>query len=249
MKEDQPIHEMRDERGNSSPEGKEYPFGRSILNRLKKMVNEDWGPWPVDEQEDLVKALYLTEREVCIPEHLVGEDLMDDIVNLFYYPLAAVREELEQRTGTEQFIHIFVQPSYLDTSFGVMVAGEKVLLTVSCKAWNFFWVNEEEMVRALESWYRSAETRLQGGARLFADDAWALQTLLHQVRGEDIPRLEADNPWRAKELCRAADLLSRLLEEPNGDMHPATTCDRGEGPSRPGHLYVADQRGEPHKHT
>lgn len=95
-----------------------------------------------------------------------------------------------------------------------MVAGEKVLLTVSDKAWNFFWEDEETMVKELEGWYQTAEARLKGGLRLFADDARALRTLLRQVRGEDIPRLEEESRWRADELRRATDLLSRLLEQP-----------------------------------
>jgi len=74
---------------------------------------------------------------------------MEDILSLFYYPLSAIREELKERTGTKEFIWVFVQPSYTDTSFAVMVTGEKVLLTVSDKAWNFFWEGEEEMAKEL----------------------------------------------------------------------------------------------------
>jgi len=214
MKEKQPVHHPGDEHAASSEQRKEYPLGRSILRRLKKTVNEEWDSSLVEEDEDTFKTLYLTERRVCIPEHLLGGEIMEDIMSLFYYPLSAIREELKKRTGTKEFIWVFVQPSYTDTSFAVMVTGEKVLLTVSDKAWNFFWEGEEEMVKELESWYQIAETRLKGGPRLFADDAWALETLLRQVREEDIPRLEEESRWRADELGRAADLLSRLLEEP-----------------------------------
>jgi len=189
MKEKQPVHHTSDEHAVSSEQRKEYPLGRSIVRRLKKTLNEEWDSWLVKEDEDTFKTLYLTERRVCIPEHLLSGEIMEDIMSLFYYPLSAVREELKERTGTKEFIWVFVQPSYTDTSFAVMVAGEKVLLTLSDKAWNFFWEDEEEMVKELESWYQTAEARLKGGARLFADDAWALRTLLRQVREEDIPRL------------------------------------------------------------
>ena len=214
MKEKQPVHHTCDEHARSSEGNKEYPLGRSILRRLKQTVNEEWDSWLVEEDEDTLKTLYLTERRVCVPEHLLSGEIMEDIMSLFYYPLSAVREELKERTGTKEFIWVFVQPSYTDTSFAVMVAGEKVLLTISDKAWNFYWEDEEEMVKGLESWYQTAEARLKGGPRLFADDAQALQTLLRQVREEDIPRLEEESRWRADELRRAADLLSRLLEEP-----------------------------------
>jgi len=125
----------------------------------------------VEEDEDTFKTLYLTQRRVCIPEHLLSGEIMEDIISLFYYPLSAIREELREQTQTEEFIWVFVEPSYSDTSFAVMVAGEKVLLTVSDKAWNFFWGDEEEMVKELEGWYQTAEARLKGGLRLFADDA------------------------------------------------------------------------------
>jgi len=198
-----------------STEGdEEYPIGRSILRRLRKALNEEWGSWLVDEDEDTFKTLYLTEHRVCIPEHLLGDGIVEDIVSLFYYPLFAVREELKERTGVKEFISIFVQPSYMDTCVAVMVAGEKAVLTVSGKAWNFYWDSEEEMVKELESWYQTAEARFKGRPRLSSDDAWALGILLRQVREEDIPRLGEESRWRADELRTAADLLSRLLGEP-----------------------------------
>ena len=220
MKEKQPVHYPGDEHTRPSDHGKEYPLGRSILRRLKRTVNEEWDSWLVDEAGDTFKTLYLTERRVCIPERLLSGEIMEDIMSLFYYPLSAIREELKERRGIKEFIWIFVQPSYTDTSFAIMVTGEKVLLTVSDKAWNFFWEGEEEMVKELESWYQTAEARLKGGPKLFADDAWALRTLLRQVREEDIPRLEEESRWRADELRRAADLLSRLLEEPRDREEP-----------------------------
>jgi len=231
MKENQPVHHPSVEDARSSEAHKEYPIGRSILGRLKKTVNEEWDSWLVEEGEDTFKTLYLTERRVCIPEHLLSGEIMEDIMSLFYYPLSAVREELKERTGTKEFIWIFVQPSYTDTSFAVMVTGEKILLPVSDKAWNFFWESQQEMVKELEGWYQIAETRIKGGARLFADDAWALRTLLRQVREEDIPQLKEENRCRADELRRAADLLSRLLEEPQ---------DREESPGP----QVKESRGQ-----
>jgi len=222
MKEKQPVHYPGDECTRSSEEHKECPIGRSILRRLKKTVNEEWDSWLVEEDGDTFETLYLTERQVCIPEHLLSGEIMEDIMSLFYYPLSAIREELKDRTGTKEFIWVFAEPSYTDTSFALMVTGEKVLLAVSDKAWNFFfWDSEEEMVKELEGWYQTAEARLKGGPKLFADDAWALQTLLRQVREEDIPGLEEESRWRADELRRAADLLSRLLEEPrDGEESP-----------------------------
>ena len=225
MKEKQPLHHPCDEHTVSSEQRKEYPLGRSILRRLKQTVNEEWDSWLVEEDEDTFKTLYLTERRVCIPEHLLSGEIMEDIMSLFYYPLSAIREELKERTGTKEFIWVFVQPSYSDTSFAIMVAGEKVLLTVSGKAWNFYWENEAKVAKELESWYQTAEARLKGGPRLFADDAWALKTLLRQVREEDIPGLEQESRWQADELRRATDLLSRLLEEP-GDREESL-----QGPS------------------
>ncbi|MGB5931885.1 MAG: hypothetical protein WBH57_02300 [Anaerolineae bacterium] len=149
MKERESVHHPGDEGAVSSEEREEYPLGRSIPRRLRKTLNEQWGSWPVGEAEDTFKTLYLTKRRVWIPEHLLSGEIMEDILSLFYYPLSAIREELKERTGTKEFIWVFVQPSYTDTSFAVMVTGEKVLLTVSDKAWNFFWEGEEEMAKEL----------------------------------------------------------------------------------------------------
>jgi len=220
MKEKQPVHHPADEHARSSEGHKEYPIVGSIFGRLKQTVNEEWDSWLVDEAEDTLKTLYVTKRKVCIPEHLLSGEIMEDIMSLFYYPLSAVREELKERIGTKEFIWVFVQPSYTDTSFAVVVTGEKVSLTISDKAWNFYWDTEQEMAKELEGWYQTAEARLKGGPRLFADDNWALRTLLRQVREEDIPRLKERSYWQADELCRAANLLSRLLEEPQDENSP-----------------------------
>jgi len=220
MKEEGSVHHPGDEHAVSSEQREEYPLGRSILRCLSKTLNEEWDSWLVDEEEDTFKTLYPTQRRVCIPEHLLSGEIMEDIMSLFYYPLSAVRKQLKERTGTKEFIWLFVQPSYTDTSFAVILTGEKVLLTISDKAWNFYWDTEKEMVKELDRWYQIAEGRLKGGLRLFADDAWALRTLLRRVREEDIPRLEGESRWRGDELRTAADLPSRLLEEPQDKNSP-----------------------------
>jgi len=166
MKEKESVHHPGDEHAVSSEQREEYPLGRSIPRCLRKTLNEEWDSWLVDEEEDPFKTLYLTQGRVRIPEHLLSGEIMEDIVSLFYYPLSAVREELKERTGTKEFIWVFVQPSCTDSSFALLVTRDKALLTISDKAWNFYWQDEDEMAKELEGWYQIAEARLKGGLRL-----------------------------------------------------------------------------------
>lgn len=100
MKEKQPVHQPCDEHAGSSEGDKEYPTGRNILRRLRKALNEEWDYWLPEEGEGVVNTLYLTEHRVCIPEHLLSDEIVEDIISLFWYPLSAIREELKQRIRT-----------------------------------------------------------------------------------------------------------------------------------------------------
>jgi len=75
MKERESVHHPGDEGAVSSEEREEYPLGRSIPRCLRKTFNEQWDSWLVNEAEDTCNTLYLTERRVCIPEHLLSGEL------------------------------------------------------------------------------------------------------------------------------------------------------------------------------
>lgn len=159
MKEEEPkVNKASDREGKADPE--ELEIGRSILDRIRREVNEEYRPL-AEEDQDIFKTLYLTERELCVPDFLLGEDVMEDIISIYYFVFDGIREELEERLGTKEWISIYVQPSYQDVSFAVMATEEKVLLVVGRKPWGFWWESEAAMAEELESWYEAAARGLR----------------------------------------------------------------------------------------
>lgn len=159
---------MSSEREHSTPESasERWPIGRSILQRIRSEVNDEASAFAGGEGEDVFQTLYLTERFGCIPDHLLGEDLLQDIRSLYYYVLDGVRGELEERLSPQGFLWIVIDPSYEDTTAAALLTDERVLLVEHSKAWNFYWESEEEMAEDLENRYRQAAERVPSRSRV-----------------------------------------------------------------------------------
>lgn len=170
---------------HSQKEANEWPafeVGRSIILRLRRAVNEAESYFAPEEGEDLFQTLYLSQRDGCIPDEHLGEDLMDDIINLYYPVLAAVREELCERLKIPYDIRIYVEPSYLGETLWLMTTDEKVLLRGGSKAWWFWWESEEAMAEELETWYQDAASRLVENRALLGDRTrWAVREVLYDL--------------------------------------------------------------------
>lgn len=139
-----------------------FPIGRSIMDRIRKDLNDEGGPFAAGDVEDLFKLVYLTERDGCVPDELLsGEDLTADIRNLYYCVLDGVRSELKERLPTSEFLWVIVDASYEDATEYVLMTDEKVLLAGHAKAWHFYWDSDDEMAKDLEEWYAGAASRLR----------------------------------------------------------------------------------------
>jgi len=78
------------------------------------------------EADDFIEANY-TDCDGCVGEDYIGEDLMQAIIDKFYYPhrIAAdiVAEELNERLqiADERTLLVYVQPSWGDTSIVLII--------------------------------------------------------------------------------------------------------------------------------
>ncbi len=142
-----------------------WPIGRRILERIRAEVNGEGAYFQGEEGEDVFRSLYLTDRDVCIPDHLIGEDVLTDIRSLYYWTLDGVHEELQERLNPNAFLQVFVDPSYDDARYALLVADDRLLLQVGKKAWNFYWESEEAMAEELEIWYQQAAAGLMPAAQ------------------------------------------------------------------------------------
>ncbi len=205
---------MAQERDQRTGPESEHPIGRVILERLRRHMNVDCTGFDADRDEDLFKDLYLTERHECIPDHLLGDDLMSDIITMYYDLFDAVRGEILERAKPLETINILVQPDYEDATFVVVATNTRVLLIDSSKPWHLWWEDEEGMARDLEGWYRFAERRLAEppSPRLDLVTSLALETLIEETE-RHIPEWEARDAARARELRIAVVGMQRFLQE------------------------------------
>ena len=197
----------------SNPET-EHPIGRAILERLRRHMNVECTGFDADPDEDLFTDLYLAEKHGCIPEHLLGEDVMSDIITMYYDLFDAVRKELLERVKPLEPIHILVQPDYEDVTFTVVATGTRVLLVDSTKAWHLWWEDEGKMARDLEGWYHFAERRLLDppSPRLDLVTSLALETLIEET-DRHVPDWETSDPDHARNLRIALQGMRAFLQE------------------------------------
>lgn len=114
-----------------------------------------------DDEADVFSTLYITERDGCVPESLLEDELLNSIHAMYYAVLDGLRDELRERTRTRDSLWILVDPSYEDTTAFALITDELVLCTGWRKAWHFYWPSEDEMAEELQGWYEAAAGRLQ----------------------------------------------------------------------------------------
>jgi hypothetical protein len=127
-----------------------------MLRCTQKQVNE----W--HSRRDAFRKLYLQDPKGCVPEEFIGDDILYAIKGKFYWPLNAVREQLEKEFGSDPPMWVYVDPCYDDTTYALLTLGnELVLFSYGSKPWTFWWENEQDMKKDLEIWYEIARGRYQ----------------------------------------------------------------------------------------
>ena len=139
--------------------------GRRILERIYQDTNDETGYFSAAwEGEDICRSLYLTPRSICVPEHLLSDDidfgLRSDIRALYFQVFNGIAEELVEAFGHRPLV-VVVDPDFEDRTDVVLCTYDALLLFESSNAWHFFWEDEPAMVDDLERWYAVAASRLQ----------------------------------------------------------------------------------------
>jgi hypothetical protein len=118
-----------------------------MLKNLKQAVSDHWGGW--DDAHKTLREIYLTDLNgACMPYEFIGEDVLKEIEDKFYFFLGAIRDELPQD------INIYITPSYEDTTVYLMILDDKLLLKDYQKAWHFWFESEEKLMDEMYSIYR-----------------------------------------------------------------------------------------------
>ena len=135
-----------------------WPIGRAVVKRIRADVNDPMSPLVDRGVEDPFTQLYLRERDGCVPDELVDEDLISGIRSMYCAVLDGVCAELRERAAPQIPMNIVIDASYDDKTTFVVHIFDKVLLSGGMKAWNFFWDSEDEMAKDMEDWYHRAAT-------------------------------------------------------------------------------------------
>ncbi len=134
--------------------------GRTILDRVRRETNDDFGYFaPAWDGEDVFHSLYLTARATAIPEHLLGHDIHMDVRALHSQVFNGIRDELVEESGRRP-IWVVVDPALEDHTISVICTDESLLLIHWSRAWQFSWPDEEAMAEELSRWYAGAAGRL-----------------------------------------------------------------------------------------
>lgn len=189
---------------------RERDIGQIIIERIRSTVNEDW-PEIGEPGVDAFTSLYLRPRDGCVPNWFIGDELLDDVIDLFDYPLAAVRDELAERQGVFLGeIPVLIMPSWQSDTMAVMFTRDRVLLQLSQKAWSFWWDSEDEMAGEMKEWYLAVESGLTRAYLLLENDRQALKDVLDGV-SVNLPQEEPQRRVDPSRLQSAAERLRRLI--------------------------------------
>ncbi len=116
-----------------------------MLRNLKKQIADQWG----GDGEQILRELYLsTLNGKSFPESYVGEDILTDIQNKFYYFLDAIRSECDS------FVELYIVPSYDAETVSIIILDDKILYRESRKAWHFWFDSEATLISSMYAIYR-----------------------------------------------------------------------------------------------
>lgn len=115
-----------------------------MLRNLKKQIADQWG----GDGEQVLRDMYLSNLNgKSLPEMYIGEDILTDIQNKFYYFLDAIRSECDS------FVELYIVPSY-DETISMIILEDKILYRESRKAWYFWFNSEENLISSMYAIYR-----------------------------------------------------------------------------------------------
>lgn len=110
---------------------------------------------------DEISAVWFSDAQGCYPEDYMGDDLMIDIIDKFWYPYEFIIEHIEGKHELERHpLSCTIMPSYEDTTTVVVHNGDRVLLQEWTKAWNFFFESNEDFNKWAEDAVKQIEAKL-----------------------------------------------------------------------------------------
>lgn len=103
----------------------------------KKLIMAEW---PDKFDEETFNEVYLTERDVCIPDMWVDGDITKTIREMFYYVLCKIRDEVYPDGS------VVIEPSYEGNTAYMIVdlKTQRMLFYDTCHAWDFYFEDEED---------------------------------------------------------------------------------------------------------
>jgi len=131
-----------------------------FVKAFRKFIDEETG-----YDEDCVDNMYLKDPGGCVPEEYIGDDLLQDIKDKFYFPHRFVADFVEMELNLmdkhKEFIFTCIDPSYEDRTIVLVTFKDIIVFHGGDKAWNFWFHSEEELERYLEDVYITIINKLK----------------------------------------------------------------------------------------
>ncbi len=134
-----------------------------MLRELKKSLTDHWGN--DNDSDKVLRDMFLTESGQCMPDGYLGEDVLVDIEDKFYFFLSAIRDQFEK------YAEIYVQPSYEDTTSFFIILDNRLLYKNYWKAWNFWFESEADLVDEMYRIYLILKAKIEE-AKMYAIIYW-----------------------------------------------------------------------------
>jgi len=131
-----------------------------FVERLKDYLNDNG-----QDADEFLKGNYFECNNGCVGEDYIGDDILQSIIDKFYYPFRTVADVLQEEVPKQCIIWVYVQPSYEDRSVVHVILYDKdsptgvkeiVIHSHISKAWNFIFVDEDALEREMQEMYDTA---------------------------------------------------------------------------------------------
>lgn len=195
------------------------------------------------EVQQHVKDMYFSEYEGCVPDHMLGEDTMQDVKDKFYYPLSFIRSLfVAKHPELKGKICIVIDASYESDTHYIMYADSKILFDYAVEAWKFVFDHDidfkeevEYVLGKMEEAYKPATLHavidLTGGVlqevTLCEDEADA-EKVFKEATGVDYPEF-VDRTTKPHKIER--DCENCLPDKAANECMTCEPADRVEEPS------------------
>lgn len=127
----------------------------TLLESLRGSVQELFGE--EDDPDEAIRQLYIGQKDGCVPDDYIGDDLGRAIYRKFYSMGDAIRKLVA--VAPDDLVEIHIEADYVDMTWMAFICEDQILLLWQCKPWNFCWSSVDAMFEWMCKQHRTLQER------------------------------------------------------------------------------------------